>query len=330
MRLHLQALYPAEDGAHMLGWLRQAFGAAGLADSLTDSPDRADAILLFAGHAGPDALRFAALLHPLRRRFPAKTLLYHDGDFALPILPGLYPSLLRRHHRPGWAEGAPYFARQAVNEAVSKAAGLEPARRWLASFVGANNAPVRTAILGWQDARVYVKDTTGRHAWLMPPEERAKYEADYAAVCAESRFILAPRGIGPSTYRQYEAWEIGRPPVILSDDWVPPPELPWEEAALRLPESSASDPSSLLDGLEKVDDRSMGRAGREIHESFLEPAPAARYLFRRLEALRNAAPRPLSTAGAVRLILASPHRRVFAISLKRMILTRYSWRRAWS
>ena len=44
MRLHLQALYPAEDGAHMLGWLRQALAAAGLADSLTDSPDRADDI----------------------------------------------------------------------------------------------------------------------------------------------------------------------------------------------------------------------------------------------------------------------------------------------
>ncbi|MFN3683205.1 MAG: exostosin family protein [Fimbriimonadaceae bacterium] len=313
----------------MVRWLEAAVRAAGCEGMLADQPDHADAILLFSGHAGPDPLRFAALFHPLRRRHPGKTFLYHDGDFAVPILPGLYPSLLSRHHRPGWAEGAPYFARQAVNEAVTRAAGLDPERRWLASFIGAKNAPVRAAILEWTDDRVFLMDTTGRHAWLLPEQERRAYEAEYARVCAESRFILAPRGIGPSTYRQYEAWEIGRVPVILSDDWVPPPGIPWEEATVRVPECEAQHPERVLQSLEPLDDRSLGRRGRELHEAFLEPAGAARYLLSRIEALVHAGPSPLGTAAALRLVLQSPHRRVFAISLKRMILTRYSWRRAW-
>jgi hypothetical protein len=43
----------------------------------------------------------------------------------------------------------------------------------------------------------------------------------FTAESAESILDRCPAGIGPATYRLFEAMELGRVPVILSDEWVP-------------------------------------------------------------------------------------------------------------
>lgn len=316
---------PPGPGSRMLDWLQTSAWVSAQGDLLVDDPRDADAILFFSGHAGADALKFGALFHPLYRRYRDKCFLYHDGDFAVPILPGIYPSLLVVDHRPGWAEGFPYYARQAVNQAVTEAVGRDPARQWIASFMRARNCAVRERLLDQSDPRALHQDTTGRHAWRLSPEERRRYEGDYAEACATSRFILAPRGIGPSTYRQYEAWEMGRCPVILSDDWVPPPEIPYETAAIRCPEAEVSDLPLLLNRLEGEDDRERGRAGREIYDRWLTQEAAFPYIHRTLARLRESGAGPISRSEAVRRIAGSPYRRIFAGSIRRMIRDR-AWR----
>ncbi len=37
----------------------------------------------------------------------------------------------------------------------------------------------------------------------------------------------APRGIGASSVRIFEAMRAGRAPVIISDDWIVPPVGDW-------------------------------------------------------------------------------------------------------
>ena len=39
----------------------------------------------------------------------------------------------------------------------------------------------------------------------------------------DSWFVLCPSGLAPSTFRVYEAMQLGRVPVILSDHWEPTP-----------------------------------------------------------------------------------------------------------
>lgn len=326
IKLFIDTLYPSMDGEHMRRWLYESAILSKSESQLASSPEKADAILFFSGHAGPDALRIGVILHPLYRRYRSKCFLYHDSDFAVPILPGLYPSLLAKDHRPGYAEGFPYYARQSVNQAVSEAAGRQPERRWLASFVGAANCEVRRNILAIRDPRVFVRDTTGRHSWQLGSEERHRYESEYAQVCAASRFILSPRGIGPSTYRQYEAWEIARCPVILSDAWVAPPEIPWESAALRLPETTAYDVGELLGRLEKVDDRQLGQNGREIHERWLTQEAAFPYIYRSIERLLDHGAKAPSPGQVLSAVAKSSHRRLFLGSVRRMGKER-SWRK---
>ena len=50
--------------------------------------------------------------------------------------------------------------------------------------------------------------------------------------------MLCPRGGGPSTLRLFETMMLGRSPVIISDQWVPPAGPRWEEFSVRVAEDS--------------------------------------------------------------------------------------------
>ena len=48
--------------------------------------------------------------------------------------------------------------------------------------------------------------------------------------------ILCPRGEGTSSIRLFESLRMGRPPVIISDQWVPPEGPAWDTFSVRIPE----------------------------------------------------------------------------------------------
>jgi hypothetical protein len=62
----------------------------------------------------------------------------------------------------------------------------------------------------------------------------------------ESKFILCPRGMCPSSVRLFETMKAGRVPVVISDEWVPPPEVPWREFAIVVRESDVAMIPSIL------------------------------------------------------------------------------------
>lgn len=319
MRIHITTCYPQHDGQHMVDWLKKAANLDSHGKhKWWDDPETADAILFFEGHAGMDPLRLGVLFNPIYRKYRQKCFLYHDGDYAYPFMPGLYPSLLKEHHKPGWCEGAPYFARQAVNEAVTAAADLNPERKWLASFIGANNCPVRKAMLNWSHPLIHLKDTTGLHAWEMDAKSRQKYETEYAQICGESKAILAPRGLGPSTYRLYEAMEIGRCPIILSDSWVPPLGIDWIQCSIKLPESSANDTEPIVDRLGKEDIEEKGDAASEQFINRLSTPHAWDYVATQVEALTASAKHEVGWGSIVKT-LKTKHRRIVLGSIRRSI-----------
>ena len=96
---------------------------------------------------------------------------------------------------------------------------------------------------------------------------RDLFTKEYAKAILDSQFVLCPAGWGPATYRLFETMEMGRVPVILSDEWVPPPGPRWDEFSIRVPENRAGEISAILSN---YSDRHeiMGRLARSSWEQW--------------------------------------------------------------
>lgn len=95
------------------------------------------------------------------------------------------------------------------------------ARDVFASFIGAPTHPCRRRLreLARRDARFVIRDT----------DDIARTQADFVDLMRRSVFALCPRGHGRTSFRLYEALQMGAIPVYLFDDlWLPYlDELNW-------------------------------------------------------------------------------------------------------
>jgi hypothetical protein len=233
---------------------------------LVATPDAADAILILArGDEYSTELR----RHPLVREQYRRVFVYDVKDRPIPFLPGLYCSLPRRRFNPDRHAAVGYIA--PINPEVAAVAAGPPREPDLFfSFVGADNAPVRRRLFratrGWTPRPDVLVEAS--YGWA----SRGKCETErrFAENLARSRFVLCPRGVGTSTYRLFEAMEVGRVPVILSDAWVPPDGPDWERFAIRLPERAVGELPAILG---RYTDRAaeMGRAARAAWEEWFAP-----------------------------------------------------------
>ena len=236
------------------------------AHTLADDPELADAVLVVVrGDEYSSELRRS----PLVRRFYSRLFVYDTKDRPIPFLPGLYCSLPRRCFKPHRHAAAPYVA--PINSAIADIAAQpvdEPDLFF--SFIGADNAPVRRRLLRSANHWRTRSDIFIELAYGWQKRGDAAAERRFAETISRSRFVLCPRGIGTSTYRLYETMELGRVPVILSDDWVPVPGPNWERFAIQLPEGSVSDLPRLLTPYESQA-ADMGRAARAAWEEWFAP-----------------------------------------------------------
>jgi len=92
----------------------------------------------------------------------------------------------------------------------------------------------------------------------LSPEE---FRTRYVKSIKDSAFVLCPRGGGTSTFRLFETLMLGRVPVIVSDQWVPPDGPDWESFSLRVKEGEIATIPALLER-RATDAPAMGRAAR--------------------------------------------------------------------
>jgi hypothetical protein len=191
--------------------------------------------------------------------FPERSTVFANEDNSLPLLPGIYmgiPDDLRAC--PVYRYG---FYMRIFDNVVLKDYAPHNRCRYLFSFVGRSaNAPaVRRAVLGLRCDRALLRDSwSGQHDG----------DAAYSSILQESKFVICPRGIGPSTWRVFEAMRTGRSPVIISDEWCPPPGPRWEEFAVIVPESRVSDIPERLLALEPRAEEMGFRAWEEWQRNF--------------------------------------------------------------
>jgi hypothetical protein len=312
MRAYLLSAFPGPpvdpDNFAFL-WLRESaeqdpFGQ----HQLTDDPDQADIILFVENHGHDDPYLLTVRHHPLYRRFAKKCFVYHDGDVAVAVLRGIYPSIRKRDYLPDRCRSGGYIARIAQNHSIR----YDPsprARKYLYSFLGEANSEVRYALLAGSHPNGLIRDTTGVRMWQMEPgPSRDLFTAQYVETILDSQFVLCPAGYGSSTYRLFESMEMGRAPVILSDEWVPPPGPRWDEVSVRIPERFVGEISSMLS---TFSDRHeiMGRQARLAWEQwFAKPV----CFHRLIELCADIQATPLRTCSALRAsgtLLHPPHLR---------------------
>ena len=257
-----EAAFPLRESAR-----RDRFGA----HTLTDDPGAAE-VILFVRRLTHGLTARQLFGHPLIRQHRRRCYLYDPNDRVTALLPGIYPSVERRWYSPGRMRSGPYLTREDYPVFDEDHAG--DARRFLFHFAGSyTSAPVRSALGRLDHPRgccvdMYAEaDRTSRHG---NAEEKAAFRRRYAETMWASAFVLCPRGFGTSSMRLFEAMRAGRPPVIVSDEWVEPAGPAWERFSVRVREAEVDSIPARLEALEP-EAGAMGRMARREWEEWYAP-----------------------------------------------------------
>lgn len=234
------------------------------AHQLTDSPEAADVVLFTQCHMLPNDWRLKRFRdHPLRRAFPSKTLVYNESDRPWCALPGVYVNMPQRHfvaeHQRAWG----YFAPPPIGAS-------HPIPDLLFSFVASNTARCREPLFALRHKDAIVEEVRGFRFWDQTTEGFGERRARFLEVLSRSRFVLCPRGNGTSSIRLYESLAMGAVPVIIADDWRPPPGPSWEKFSIRWPEGRTD---GLLQTLEAMDADwpALSREARRAYDEHFSP-----------------------------------------------------------
>lgn len=222
----------------------------------TADPEEADLILFVEVSTNAGAYFERVRRHPLYRMFRTKSYLFCSTDRFVPFLPGIYASLEQSQFRPDWTRSGHYLGVRERGNLRYQPGAFRPS--YLFSFVGsAATHPVRRHLARLKHPDALLLDTSGDDHVLA----REEYEQRYAKILTESAFILCPRGGGASTFRLFEAMMLGRVPVIVSDQWVPPEGPDWEKFSVRVREAEVETiPGILMERESEAE--AMGAAAR--------------------------------------------------------------------
>jgi hypothetical protein len=260
MKVYLEAVGTAPPWHDQLMLLRDLASKDDLGRHCLVS-DRASAdIVLAVFHEDP---RFYNLVYNLEhddRRFVFCT---YDNGF--PALPGLYPSLTPWNADLRFARSAPYLPKPWDDEDVQL---NRNDRTYLFSFVGSVlTSAIRRRVLELRHPRGLIRDSSNDDAYrsAQPQEIYRRFHQSYRVILADSAFVLCPRGVGASSIRLFETMRAGRVPVVISDQWMPPSGIPWDEFIVRIREKELETIPEHLESLEGRA-RDMGRLARQQWE----------------------------------------------------------------
>lgn len=225
-------------------------------------PVEADVVLFTDLHLLPHDIGLRTIRkHPLHVAHREKCFVYDERDNPWENLPGLYVSMPNRAFDPSRMVAAPYYMlnRPSVPQ-------REPAL--LFSFLGSQTHPLRRQILEVRHPRALVEDTAGFTFFTASSDDQRRTR--YAEVLADSKFVLCPRGTGTSSIRLFETLAAGRVPVVISDDWVPPPGPDWPSMTVRVAERDIAKLPTLLEAREADWERLAARTSEAFNEHFAQ------------------------------------------------------------
>ncbi len=200
------------------------------------------------------------MMSPLFKAYKEKSMVIDFFDNPYCLLPGLYVGL-RREQICGEKFQSGFYIRVADNPLFQEFGEYPIKLDLLFSFIGkvSNYPKARQEILRLQHIRAIIKDQSSN---------QSDKDADYMKILFRSKFVLAPRGLGPSSWRLFEIMRAGRVPVIISDAWVPPKGLEWNKFSIHIPEHSINEIPMVLELYEPESEKMGKRARTEWERCF--------------------------------------------------------------
>ncbi len=209
---------------------------------------------------------------------PNKVFVINTDDLARGFLPGIYASLNRRNFVAGYHVSGPY-PYDINTHVLANLHEMDVEQRLLFSFRGTtNSSPLRLKML-----RVLANHPRGSVIAVntaFRQHDEAQKQA-YVDDIRRSAFVLCPRGWSPNTYRLFETMELGRCPVIISDDWIPVDGVDWDGCSIRWSETQLH---ALPDYLATQEHRAqeLGQRARAVWEQYFAPHVRAQFYLDRL------------------------------------------------
>jgi Exostosin family len=202
-------------------------------------------------------------------------------DLGRGFLPGCYTSLNKANFEPELHRACAYP--YSYNELVTTSS-QQRGTKWLFSFRGTDiSHPIRRKLFrrfSMHPRAKMVRVGTQFHSHSV--KEKQEYVDDILL----SKFVLCPRGWSPATYRLFEVMELGRCPVIISDDWIPIHGVPWRECSIVIKERDIAYCAEILTQQEANAER-LGRAAREVWASHFSEARKFRAMLDSILELRD-------------------------------------------
>jgi hypothetical protein len=265
---------------------------------LVDSPADADLILICPRPRNP-VFPSEIFRGGIAWRYRHKCVVISTDDNPTITHKGFYTSLRASELRSPLLKGG--FDPRVAYVEPDERFPLQTDLRYLFSFLGSfatHAVRQRIGVLAgeWRHsatAAFLVKDTTRTSEAERSPEECEAFRRSYVDAMRESKFILCPRGMCPSSVRLFETMKAGRVPVVISDDWVRPPEVPWDEFAIVVREKDVTSIPSILSGEESTfPERAAGarRAWERWFSKEVLPATVTRWGMSLVEESRRGSP----------------------------------------
>lgn len=211
------------------------------------SPDKADLIIICPRLRNP-VFPIEIFRDGIAWEYRKKTIVLSTDDSPFRTHKGFYTSLHASLNRSDLFKGGfyPLVSCREPKNSFSLTVNFP----YLFSFLGSfKTHPVRKEIgLLNEDVnfvkftksglcQYLVKDTENLQKELsVSSNDQTLFKKNYLDSMRDSKFILCPRGRSPSSVRLFESMKAGRVPVVISDEWVPPPEIPWNDFVIIVKE----------------------------------------------------------------------------------------------
>jgi hypothetical protein len=292
--------YPNAEGEKVVANLLRVYMASDRTHFLVDNPDQADVVLIggIGNEMSQDEYIAKSIVHPLIERYTDKAFTVSYRDTPIVFNRGVYESALNTLWTAGRCIAGSYELSGHVNSAVSR---NEAAKDLLFSFIGRGSHPCRTRIFNQIFVRrdILLEDSSLFNYWDSEQTVRSIREQRFASVLSRSKFCLCPRGAGAGSIRLFEAMRAGIAPVIIADDWIRPPGLPWDQFSITIRETEIDQLESRIAARE-ADHARMGDLARACWQKHFAPASYFDYIVSRCVTMQKTQRIPESAYWALR------------------------------
>lgn len=136
-----------------------------------------------------------------------------------------------------------------------------------ASFVGSRNThPIRMDMCNHLSGKEGYEISAGNWSSEVPMDNFEKF----LDITCSSKFGLAPRGYGKSSFRLYEILQLGTVPVYISDVHYLPwtDELDWNDFCVPVNEDEIEDIDTILKSISDVEYNKLLENGKKVYQEY--------------------------------------------------------------